>query len=131
MDDKLTSIVTALHRIQAEDGQETLCVFTANIKKNYYVQLVAERGQTTVHGEAVSNKFLAPEYALTANQMAKLQALAWNRPGAETDQTPNFYRHWEITNEAEQLAVAKIILRTLEEVYGLSANQPLTVKFRA
>lgn len=127
MEDKLSLIESALQRLQTEGGKDNFCIFTANIKKNYYIQFRGHRDRPAIRGEAVSNEFLAPKFALSEAQMAKLQALGWNRPSSDRDASPNFYQDWEITNDEERQALARLILRILQEVYGLLPKQPLVI----
>lgn len=127
MEDKLSLIESALQRLQTEGGKDNFCIFTASIRKNYYIQFRGHRDDPMIWGEAVSNEFLASEFALSEAQMAKLQELGWNRPSYGPDASPNFYQDWEITSDEERQALARLILHTLQEVYGLLPEQPLVI----
>jgi len=127
MEDKLSLIETALQRLQKEGGKDNYCIFTANIKKNYYIQFTLQRDKVTCRGEAVSNRFLAAEFALSEVQLAQLPGLGWQRPSSDQDGSPNFYQDWQIGRDEARLALARLVLRTLEEVYGLLPDQPLVV----
>jgi len=124
MDDKLTLIVTSLQRLQEEGGKNNYCIFTSDIRRNYYIQFAGAQGETRLRAEAVSNQFLESRYALTEAQMTQLQELGWR---LDSTQSPNFHREFEAQDEADRTAIAELVLRTLTEVYGLLPTQPLVV----
>lgn len=129
MNDKLTLIATALQRIQEEGSKENFVIFTADLKKNYYIQFSGEVGQTALYAEAVSNKFLKPEFALTAGQIDTLRSLGWEIPLTSVGDSPNFYRRWEAANDDDRLAIAQIVISTFEAVYHWTPERPLVVDF--
>ena len=110
-------IAEHLARIQAEGGKDNHVIFKADEQRDYYVQFAVARGQTKLHAEAVSNHYLPPKFALKDTQTARLVAEGWTL-GKEG----NYVRHWEARNDAERLAIAREVMRTLVEIYGLAPD---------
>jgi hypothetical protein len=86
----------------------------------YYVQC-RQQGRGRFWCEAVSNEFLDESRALDADQMLRLVALGWNRP-ADGDH-PNW---WCVKGAPED--VAALMVRTLNEVYGVGLDEPLRIE---
>lgn len=124
MIDHLTTIYEALQQLHAEGGHSNFVIFTATHIESYYVQVAGERGGPRLYAEAVSNDFLRPEFALTQTQIAHLLRLGWQRP-AEGE--GNFFREWQATSDGDRMAVARFLLQTLIEVYGIPDDEPLDV----
>jgi hypothetical protein len=81
------------------------------------------RGQKSFWAEAVSNDVLKPEFALGAERIERLKSLGW-----QSESGRNFFRNdWQASNDEERTQVAEEVVRTLVEVYGYEADQPLDV----
>jgi len=119
-------IVSALRRLTGEGGSDNFVIFVADAAKNYFVQFLSYRGNTTIYGEAVSNKFLISPFLLSAEQEAWLARLGWSPPAGE--QPPNFHRYWHVVDDRDRRAVAEMALATLEIVYGWRGDRPLEVE---
>lgn len=55
-----------------------------------------------------------------------LTNLGWNPP---LPGDVHWFRIWHVEQEAERLSAALEIQRTLEEAYGIGAEEPLTIRF--
>jgi len=87
----------------------------------YYVQ-VACGESWGIRAEAVGNSNLPSTRPLTPAQEAQLAELGWQRPGPE-EVGRNFFRMWPIPAPFED--VARLAVRTLRDVYGISAPAEL------
>jgi len=119
-------IVSALRRLTEEGGSDNFVIFVADAAKNYFVQFLSYRGNTTIYGEAVSNRFLSSPFLLSAEQDAWLARLGWNPPAGE--QPPNFHRYWRVADDRDRQVVAEAALATLKIVYGWRGDRPLEVE---
>lgn len=93
---------------------------TARRSEGIYVQGEIE-DDGTLFVEAPSNEFIRP--ALPANKVSLLIDLGWQPPN---DEIPNFWR----TFPPGQLApgqVASVLVRTLMQVYGVTADDEFTL----
>ena len=119
-----TQIVEHLRRIQTEGNiNENFVIFTADRVKNYYVQFATESVEdsqglpyVSFYAEVVSNHYLEPEHQLTASQVQQLEALGWQRP----DLTDNFHQAFQANSDLERAEIARLVIRTLEDVYGFT-----------
>lgn len=125
MEDNVARIAESLRRITREGGDGNFVIFLVDEAKNYYVQFGASRGDTELRGEAVSNEYLEPEFALSERQIRQLSSLGWQY---DPHESPNFYRDWEVKNDDDRLAVAQDVMRMLTQVYGLSPDQEFTIE---
>jgi hypothetical protein len=122
MTDHVTNIYEALLRLHNEGGMGNFVTFIADEEKNYYVQATGEKEGDTIYTEAVSNNSLNLEFRLNDTKINLLKRIGWLEPkGGEG----NFYKDWSITWDDDRKKVAEFLFRTLEEVYGLSANDEL------
>ena len=126
--DNLKTITASLKRLQTEGGEGGYVIFVANEKKNYYVQFSGSRSTRLLDAEAVSNKFLKPEYSLRQEQIAKLISMGWKPPSVGSKGSPNYFRDWKSTNDEERLTIGQAVLRTLIDVYGLDNSRPITLQ---
>jgi hypothetical protein len=124
MDNNISVIADSLRRIQTEGGDGNFVIFTADVKKNYFVQFAGAQGKTDLYAEAVGNEVLPRGATLQPNQIARLQAMGWNPPV----DSPNFNREWKATNDEERLSIAREVMRVLVEIYGMQPDQPLAVE---
>ena len=123
-DEKLSAIVTALHRLQTEGQEDAYCIFTASIAKNYYIQFSGSSAERKLYAEAVSNRFLEETHTLNAQKLTALTRLGWL---FDPQEAPNFYRICVADRADDRADIAKIVVRTLVEIYGLQIDQPLIV----
>lgn len=124
--DNLARMRDALRRLQEEGGGGGFVIFHADSKKNYYVQLTGSAQETAVRGEAVGNRFLAPEWKLSGAVEQRLTSLGWNPPSkSESD---NFWREWEARTEEDRTRIVEVLHRTLVEVYGFSDERELEIE---
>ena len=124
MSDHLTTIYEALRQLHSEGGHGNFVIFTAEHIESYYVQVTGSKDDTRLYAEAVSNDFLRPEFALTEQQIAQMQRLGWQLPERGEG---NFCREWYTHLEADRLNVARFLLQTLTEVYGVPEDEPFDV----
>jgi hypothetical protein len=124
MEDELAQIANSLRHIQEEGEEGNFALFIVDDQKNYYIQFTAEPGETSLHAEAVSNEYLDPEFALTPEQIARLQSMGWNAPGT----FPNFYQDREAITDEDRLQIAREVMQASIEVYGWMPGQPINVE---
>lgn len=124
MNDKLSEILDALQRLYLEGGDNNYAIFTANLQKNYYIQLTGQKQASSFTAEAVSNRYLAPEFKLSAYQKDQLVSLGWRNNAAIS---PNFYQEFAVHSTDDFETIASQILETFTTVYGLQPDQPLIV----
>ena len=117
MDHNLLNMVTALRTIQDDGGDGNFVLFLADPAKNYYIQFVGELSSDSLFGEAVSNEFLEPAFALNAAQEARLFELGWQASEG------NYIQEWFVTDDNDRLEIAQLVLQTLTEVYQFPAKQ--------
>jgi hypothetical protein len=116
-------IAEALKRVQTEGGKGNAVIFIADEQKNYYIQFAAANGQTELYAEASDNKYLSSRYALSDEQIAKLEGLGWTRKNEG-----NHYRNWSANTDEERLAIGEEVMRTFIEVYGISPNGSIEIE---
>ncbi|MFH1474363.1 MAG: YbjN domain-containing protein [Chloroflexota bacterium] len=115
------------HRLAAALGRmadETYLILSTLSKDDgpgYYVQF-ASGESCGVRAEAVGSSNLPPARALTPAQEEQLEGLGWQRPKQE-DVGRNFLRAWPMPAPLED--VARLAVRTLRDVYGISAPAEL------
>lgn len=123
MEQSLSTIADSLRRVQEEGGHGNFVIFTSDEQKGYYIQFAVGRGQKSFWAEAVSNDVLKPDFALGAERIERLKSLGW-----QSESGRNFFRNdWQASNDEERTQVAEEVVRTLVEVYGYEADQPLDV----
>ncbi len=124
MKHNLKSIVDALEQIQNEGGPKNFVIFTIPTYRSYYILCVGKFGSSKLYAEAVSNDLLEPEFMLNKDQLSQLRSLGWHFP-----QSPwNPYQKWHIKSEENRVFIAKKIIQTFTEVYGLVAEQFINAK---
>jgi hypothetical protein len=126
--DKVSAIAKSLRRIQEEGGSGSFAILTADEAKNYYIQFMGEQGEPLLYCEAVSNEVLEPAYALTADQIAKLSQLGWEKPGQASGTGPNYSRDWMARDDVDRLYIAQEVMDAFVEVYGVRGDQPLVIE---
>ncbi len=133
MESDLATIVTSLRQIQTEgdDIASNFVILIADNEKNYYIQFATGHDETPLGGdaaslysEAVGNEVLRPEFALSPEQIARLQSLGWKPAPA----TPNFYRTWKAADDNDRRLIAQEVMRAFTEVYGLPRNRAIEVE---
>ena len=123
-EENVATIATLLQRIQEEGGTGNFVVFIADAEANYYIQFAGEASEPELYAEAVSNEFLEPKFKLNQDQISALQALGWSAPSSDR---VNFYRDWHATNHEHRVHIAREVMRTFSEIYGIAPDQPLSV----
>lgn len=122
MTDHVKNIYEAILRLHNEGGMGNFVTFIADEEKNYYVQVTGEKEGDTLYTEAVSNNSLSPSFQLNESKINILKSIGWLEPkGGEG----NFYKDWSISRDEDRRKVAEFLFKTLEDVYGLSANDEL------
>ena len=120
---EMNKIADAIKRAQTEGGDGNAIVVIADTKKNYYIQFAMMRGKAEIYAEAVSNKYLKPENALSDEQLSKLEALGWQR-----NEGQNYYRNWTANNDEDREAISQDVMRAFIEVYGLPVNVEVKIE---
>ena len=113
----IRAIATMLKRILEEGGDHNFIILDADEAKNYFVQFAGSRGEAIIRAEAVSNLYLEPAHMLDRRRSNGLLALGWTPP--TPGQSPNFYRDWDARDARTRRQMARLALRTLEEIYAL------------
>lgn len=126
--DYLRAIEAALSRIQFESNQDNFARFTID-SLPYSIQVISDKActageQDTFFGLATSNDTLPDAFHLTDVQVQGLLALGWNAP---SNGHRHFYRSWPARNDSDRQIVARSILRTFVDIYGLSASQHIAI----
>lgn len=117
-------IVSALEVIQTQGGDDNLVVLIADSTRNYYIQFAGKIGRPTLHGEAVANHDLKPEFQLSNDDIKELQALGWEDRGSGL----NYSQSFQATDDQERLAVAEVVWQTFSRVYGIPTGSELEIK---
>src|SRR5262245_3091447 len=111
----------ALGRI--ERGEDEFAVFTADDRRNYYVQVTVVADGLL--GEAVGDHYLAPKDRLTGQAVQRLAALGWTL--AEAGSEDNHTRTWQDWRAGQNRRVTDDLVTTLIDCYGMDPAGPLTV----
>lgn len=120
----LNLIVHNLRRIQEEGGEGSFVIFEADKQANYYIQFAGQNGDPVLFGEAVENEYIVEGYKLSGEKLHKLSALGW---GYEAATGANYSQSWQAAVDSHREDIARIVLQTFEEVYGVDISQPLDV----
>ncbi|MCP4261068.1 MAG: TIR domain-containing protein [Planctomycetes bacterium] len=84
---------------------------------NSYVQFAASSGtDDPIFSEAVGDRNRAKEHKLSNDQKATLRRLGWRNPSSTS--AGNYWRKFPAKSDTDRRAMAKILMRTLIEVYG-------------
>lgn len=135
MADNLDNIVGSLRRIQTEgaDIPNNSAIFTADPAKNYYIQFAAGHDNTPdphdgayLYAEAVGNEYLERKFALSREQVMRLQALGWNLP----DSSGNYWRTYQAADDRERQWIAQDVMQTFAEVYGVPSDHGIQVELQ-
>lgn len=122
MRDHLTTIYQSIQGLNHKGGAGNFAIFIADNDKNYYVQVVGEKGGTDLYTEAVSNNSISKDFKLSDSQIGQLKSMGWldskNGKG-------NYYQNWSISSDSDRMKVANFLLQTLTDIYSLSANEKL------
>lgn len=114
-------IIEMLRCIQEDGGEGNIVIFITDIDKNYYIQVMGNKGEDRLLAESVSNKFLDGKYKLKTGQIQKLEELGWKSPGP----SPNFYREWTATDDDSRLKIAQVMIEAFVEGYGWNPKEGL------
>mgnify|MGYP000104585356 CR=1 FL=1 len=120
------SLTTALAHALGELGTEDILI-VAHRHINHFVQ-VAGYGNGALRIEAVSNTYIQPpSAALTVAQYERMAELGWRRATDDAPElvtevndphgSPNFFL--DVPSGSKRRPVAKLLIRTLREVYGV------------
>jgi hypothetical protein len=115
---RLREIRAVLNDLMRQSKADEFVIFIGDPRKNYFTQCTMQ--EDAIWCEAVSNGFLEPKYALGSAQTSDLVGLGWSPPAAGAE------NWWCIKTDAE--AVATLMVGTLSDVYGVSAEQPLKIE---
>lgn len=128
MEKNIATIAESLRRIYEEGDDTNYVTFSASSGegRSYYIQLAGRRGDTLLDAETVGNKNLEPNSILNEKQLLRLQSMGWNPP-LPGDSVGNFHREWEASDDNDRLTIAKSVMRTFVEVYGVAPGAPLEV----
>ena len=122
--DAKAQIEAALADLQTSGGEHSFVIFIGDADRGYYIQFAGARGEDGLHAEAVGNKWLDAASALDAEQLSRLDALGWFEPDEDC---PNHYRRWTASTPADRQAIAREVVRTFADVYGVPPDAPLEV----
>ena len=117
-------IVKNLHTIQNEGGDGNFVIFQADEQANYYIQLAGQKDDPALHAEAASNQVISEGSQLPRQQQIQIEALGWQPP---TPGMMNYSREWLANTDEARLAIAKLIMQTFIEGYGIASDSPLEV----
>jgi hypothetical protein len=106
-----------------ERGDDQFAVFTADDRRNYYVQVAVT--QDGLLGEAVGNHYLAPEHRLGGQAVQRLAALGWTL--AETGSEDNHTRTWQAWRAGHIRLVTDDLILTLTDCYDMDPAGPLEI----
>ena len=120
----LGMIAQHLGRIQQEGGQGNFVIFESDSKANYFIQFTGSKGDSSLYAEAAGNPVIPKNYRLDQEKLVKLMQLGWQTPAPDS---PNHHLQWQANSYNDRLAIAKIVMQTLVEVYGSDPEQPLEV----
>ncbi len=125
-DQNVLYVLNSLRRIQREgDGSNSVALFSTGPEQQYYVQVLERRGEKDILVECVSNEFLAPEFALDSEQIARILALGWNRPDRRNH--PNFWLRLSARADSDLQAIARHVMQTFVQVYGFRLDRSLEI----
>jgi T3SS (YopN, CesT) and YbjN peptide-binding chaperone 3 len=127
---------------QVIDHQVGFAILTIDDGRNYYVQVSS--ASDGLVAEAVSNLYLDPAAALSADQAASLQRLGWvlsqsptgsgqgappSGPSATGDLSGNWWRQWAWPARPLDLVqpVRAFLLQTLP-IYGWTPGSPVSIR---
>ncbi len=116
-------IISVFQRLTEDGGASNFVILSAD--EHHYVQFRSCCGSAVINGEAVSNRFLAAPFKLTARQQAQILRLGWRPPTRR--KYPNFYRFWSVLTDRDRQAIAEVALATLD-VYGWPSDRPFAVR---
>jgi desulfoferrodoxin (superoxide reductase-like protein) len=120
----LGMIAQHLGRIQQEGGQDNFVIFESDSRANYFIQFTGQKGDSSLYAEAAGNPVIPKNYRLDQEKLSKLQQLGWEPP---LPNSPNHHLQWQANSYNDRLAIAKIVMQTLVDVYGADPEQPLEV----
>ena len=115
-------IADALRRVQEEGGKRNFVVFTTG---SYYIQFAARKDGSEFYVEAVSNRFLSPDNALSSEQIERLKSLGWRDSGCSSGQSgdSNYCRQdWWANNDEQRSIIAELVMRTFVGAYGVPSD---------
>ena len=105
-------------------------VFHVNRERNYWIHIL--RGGPTkepfpgYYGEAICNTYLSEPWKLTDDQENLLIRLGWEAPEEEEQ---SFFCYWKGETSAVHITIARQVLETMTQVYGLVPEQMLDIEF--
>lgn len=125
------NITEALRQITQEGGTNNFVLILADLEKNYYAQLISERGSSDVCIELSSNEYIETGFELTEKQIKEINAMGWdtseNALGWNSDNSGNFTKMCKnVTSEPVRIKIADEILSALTEVYNISDHRLLS-----
>jgi hypothetical protein len=121
--DDTAGLAGLVRRIQEEnpEGGNNFVIVVGNPNANYFIQLLSAAGLDRVHAEAVSNEFIGwIEDELDDGQVLHLEGLGWLPPDSRC---PNFYREWTALTDQDRQDIARHVIKTFQEVYGVGPTE--------
>jgi hypothetical protein len=123
MDTNTQLIFDNLRRIQTEGGNGNFVIF--QFSSQIYIQFAGGRGDANLIAEAVSNEVLKSPYRLNREQIARMVELGWTAPD---ENESNFYQNLNVQNDDERLEIARFVVKTAEQVYGMPPSTKIEVE---
>ena len=116
-------LIEGLRRIQESGGEGNFVIFTADQEANIFIQFAGQNGDVDLYGEAVANDYIKKGHKVPKDKLLLLESLGW-----DTQPSPNYSQLWQAKTNVDREKVAEIVLKTLEQVYGVDISQPLEMK---
>lgn len=112
-------VANALIEIQQAGGRFSAAVFTMESNKQFYVQFAAFRGDSSLYGEAVDNKYLDADCELSEEQYDRLKEIGWKCTSSESNPS----RSWPANDDPDRISIVTAVMRTFTDVYGLRPGE--------
>jgi hypothetical protein len=124
IDRALARFMDALRTIVSEERDEDVAIIESTERPSIYIQFIAEKADSSIMGEAVSNAYLDAPDRLSPKQMERLESNGWEAPPG----VGNYCRTWTIEDEHDLRLVALEAARTLSDIYGVSALDEVQIR---
>ncbi len=111
-------LIENFRRLLSDGGDDNFLIVSCG---DTYIQFAAERGDTQIYCEAVSNAYLPRKQQLSDDKIAELQRLGFSPP----DESDNFSCIFTIADESAVRRIASLTLHMLANVYGCAESAAL------
>lgn len=108
-------MLSIIEQLVEKGGYENFAVIS--LSKDYYVQLSAEKGDSEIYCEAVSNNYLPEGQQLSEAQIQELTRLNWHPP---TSPQENYSNKFTVNSPTEKNELVNYLIETASSVYGCS-----------